>query len=295
MGNQMIKMEPSEDEEPANVHSDDEVHTRGTIVLAQRSPKRLPYILENNVKVFEQQQQVENDLFMGFINGHIKRHRRLYYLVFFVDGHVQYISDTKIRLNHDQVAWNGIHQEAKHFFKYLVEADHAVHHFEEADAIKIELNGEWKWATVEVVYKSLIKVEFLANGRFEWLFMGSPRIQKVWRMIHNDRRFNALVPISTISHVSTISIDQTTDELPQHVQVRKLIQPRDFGWERLLANGEVRYIFSGQFFKNYCQIRNHLMMTRSPLSIDCFTFDVGFNSYRAYDSIRDGNRVLVEV
>lgn len=81
--------------------------------------------------------------------------------------------------------------------------------------------------------------------------------------------------------------------------VAKLFRPQKSGWERYSINlGKelhVVYAFCGQRFYDYNEIHRYLMKTESPLSIDCFTFDTKFNSSRSFDSLQNGNTVLIQV
>lgn len=80
--------------------------------------------------------------------------------------------------------------------------------------------------------------------------------------------------------------------------VRKFAQPKMFGWSRIFVQKEnefvVRYDLSGHRFKNMKKIQQHLLETKSPLSIDCFSFDEEFESERVFKSFQN-ERILQKV
>lgn len=65
------------------------------------------------------------------------------------------------------------------------------------DKIKVELNRDIRLVEVKEINGFLAKIHFTEENRFEWIFLGSPRIYKVHRHYISSRAFDKLIKFKT--------------------------------------------------------------------------------------------------
>lgn len=289
-------------------------------IIAQRDPQKLPYTMKFDEKKFLYE-NMEFGFYAGIATESIFEHNQWLYLVFFDDGHVQYIPSDKIRHVYGGFNWAGIHENATEFYDYYfrVSADETLdldwHKTEHK--LKVELNGNWESAEIEEVSGSLFKVRFLDTNRFEWLYNRSPRIDKIWRTIHKDKNLQKLCPTTT-NVTSVIDHDDkkiNNEQLPKKgtkyfshqcnntclaetgiFDLNALLRPLETGWQRIRFDANIVYFSPcGILLSNHLDINDYLRKTKSKLGIDCFTFDENIDCRRLYNSFENGMQILVEV
>lgn len=194
----------------------------GTRVIAQRNANILPYVRHTNDS-FSTFLCVQEDgkFYAGIAVEPINLENRLHYLVFFDDGHVQYVPTVKIRNVIGDFTWNGIHDNLAKFFRYYTklregginsEVSLNFGRLKEGHIIKVELDGQWKDAKVITIFNRIIKIKFEGLNRFEWLFCESPRLEYIWRLIISNRLMNdCLSSVFVTNGNSILHLDDDDD------------------------------------------------------------------------------------
>lgn len=169
-----------------------------TRVIARRKSRYLPVAQRDSSGLKSLFKNDENAFYAGIIGygSHIKD-KCWYYLVFFDDGHVQYVSSRKIRQVFGNYGSKYVHPNAQRFYDYyffgwkhnrIVEMNFEVDKF-----VRVYLNGKFQSAQVlkrDPVRSSLALLHFLAENTIEWLYVGSPRIERIWTTILKDEKLN---------------------------------------------------------------------------------------------------------
>lgn len=65
------------------------------------------------------------------------------------------------------------------------------------DKVKVELNRDIIQGEVKEINGFLAKIHFIEKNRFEWIFLGSPRIYKVYRHYISIGAFDKLIKFKT--------------------------------------------------------------------------------------------------
>lgn len=148
---------------------------RGTRVIAALESR-------DNVKYF----------YAGVIGETIALSNAFHYLIFFDNGHVNYVPPKRVREMMENDRWLHVHENARIFMNYyfgFLTNDTAKNRAgcprveETLDArFQVERDGKWKYGKiVETQYGSLIKIEYEGTKRTEWFYRGSPRLGPIWR------------------------------------------------------------------------------------------------------------------
>lgn len=318
-----------------------EIITRGVRVIAQRDPKKLPYrfksSLERDIFLFCNS---DNGFYAGFTGKQHTIDDVLHSMVFFDDGHVQYVPMQNIRnLLFDNKCAQA-NENVKRFYEYYMNVTAtgvATTKFQiqipaPSDYLRIDSQCYWEEVQVQAVEGDLMKVFFMDTNRYEWLWIGSPRIKRVWKNIMKDKRLNKNTPMVADSHVIDLNdaddlqdrplqladltdFDARTyiDALPvlkkiphrcskkcvpyeQYLDLSKqqaFARPMLTGWKRIAQKHNVAYRTPcGLTFDRYANIRKFLRETGSNLTFECFTFNVKVDCLKVFES---NERVLIEV
>lgn len=195
-----------------------ELVSRGVRVIAQRDPKKLPTSHESSAS-----QDIflinKSGFYLGFTGEQCTINGVLHSMIFFDDGHVQYIPMNKIRgtLRNDMCAHANanVHQ----FYDYymaVMDIGEMVKTFQIQkpavdDFIRIDLQCYWEKARVLAVDDELIKVFFTRSERTEWIWIGSPRLNRVWNALvwHGKMHQNT---VSTECDYKTIDSSDSHDD-----------------------------------------------------------------------------------
>lgn len=119
-----------------------------------------------------------------------------HYLVFFDDGHVQYCSNNNIRVVFGNYGKQYVHENAQKFFDYYF---YRVKNKQMMEVVGVPehnfsvfLNNRFELAKVVECDRdrrpALMLLHFMRSNQAEWLYTGSPRIEKIWKLIHKDKQ-----------------------------------------------------------------------------------------------------------
>lgn len=150
----------------------------------------------------------------------MEREGRFYYLVFFDDGMVQYVSNENIRVVFGNYGKRYVHKNAQKFYDYYFYRVKTRRMMEIAcvveDSFMVFLNNRLELAKVLEYNKDerrgLMLLHFLKSNQAEWLYIGSPRIEKIWKYIHKDKQMQQYHQTNeTLIEVSSDSEDEQCD------------------------------------------------------------------------------------
>lgn len=309
-----------------------------TRVIARRKQKYFPQRIYYDDSKCEQVSPLYKNDDTAFYAGIISYKRiviknRYHYLVFFDDGHVQYVASKNIRVVFGDYGLKYVHENAQTFYDYyfngrneccLPEVEIAI-----GKNLRVFLNNKCEMAQVNEFNhnkRGLFQLYFTKSNISEWLYMGSPRIRIIWEKIVKEKQLKRYHEANTtFVEVSSDSEEEDDDfqtppkkplpndaeELNQtvvrlrpellidnykprrkfdrhHTCGRKCVrdyetnrqiydfdslkQPLVAGWERK-AIGSCYYITPcGRSFNTIETVYSYLKITKSKLSIDCFTF-----------------------
>lgn len=146
------------------------------------------------------------------------------YLVFFDDGHVQYVSSNDIRVVFGNYGTKYVHSNAKRFYDYYFNAIRATKLGEirptKGDCqLRVFLNGEFESANV-VEYNEnkpgLVLLQYEKSRYAEWLYVGSPRLETVWMTINKNKILKRYHDANaTLIEVSSDSEEEEDYKSPQ--------------------------------------------------------------------------------
>lgn len=304
----------------------DQILPHGYRVIAQRDPSKLPYryktSLGHNITLYN---NTDNGFYPGFAGEHLVINNIIHTMVFFDDGHVQYIPNRDIRpvlLNNHclQAPAN-----ARNFYKYymtIMDDPRLFNHFkipvpDVEQYLRIDLHCYWEQVHVYETQGELVRVFFMETNRYEWIWIGSPRIRQVWKAIMRDKNVNRTAPIGAV-----IDLDESSEEiqlkteklesdileynegLPQvyshpgkctevcnpyekhhcMTKYQALARPYLAGWRRMVHKGTVLYRTPcGMSADDARVIRTILLNMKSNLSLDCFSLDPRMNCLELYE------------
>lgn len=197
-----------------------ELVDHGVRVIAQRDPMKMPYryksSLDQNIFLFNNSDAA---FYAGFTGDQHTINGLLHTMVFFDDGHVQYVPMQKMRtiFENDMCAFGN--ENANKFYHYymdLMDEPGKVPMFKittpaEEDFLRIDSKCFWEEVQVIAVEGELVQVFFMETNRYEWLWFGSPRIKKVWKAIMKDKHLNKKLPKSKFSNA--IDLDNSDDDV----------------------------------------------------------------------------------
>lgn len=89
------------------------------------------------------------------------------------------------------------HQNAREYFGFYATKEQLEINPTEQRTIKVELDGAIKDAKVLKVDRILAKIHFPDANRFEWIYLGSPRISVVYRNLIINKSLDQLIEFRT--------------------------------------------------------------------------------------------------
>lgn len=159
-----------------------------TRVIARRKHMFFPRFHDDReVAQFIYKNYDESEFLAGVISDECIHVNGLEYLVFFDDGHAQYVAAEDIRVVNGDPGIEHVTANIRDFYEYYFgvhrtgrrKADCKIN-----DILRVFLNGEFRNAIVRKFYgSSLIMVQFLVGNTIEWIYEGSPRIDKVYKSV----------------------------------------------------------------------------------------------------------------
>lgn len=189
-------------------------------IIARRNGELLPYTksLSSNEKYYLYSND-KNAFYAGIIGySRYQQNNNWHYLVFFDDGHVQYVAQCNIRAVFHLPQLKHVHPNAKKFCEYYFNGpeNEKVPEIvaQTGDTVSIHVNGSFESAIVLNTFvpvgckeAQLFKVHCQKWNRFEWIYTGSPRLEKVWTYmtkakglwIFNPEADSSLVELSSDS------------------------------------------------------------------------------------------------
>lgn len=252
-----------------------------TRIIARRKSKFLPVVTVPHLSTDEKDSEkakfigkhiYDNDdtaFYPGITgcNTHTcRKNGRWYNLVFFDDGHVQYVKNADIRIVFGTYGTKYVHPNAKQFFDYYFIGLRNTNQVEMDCAVGKNYLVSWDSAfeIAEVIQydrerPALALLFFSQRKILEWLYVGSPRFQKVWTEILKDKKYQDAN--ATMIEVSSDSEEENDDyvspvKLPLSSTAKNLIQkevclfprtlidnykePRDLGARHTCSNNCVR-------------------------------------------------------
>lgn len=184
-------------------------------VIAKRQVNKLPFTIGPDGT----EQPCNYDL-NGFYSGVIsdlklKHAKQRYYLVFFDDGLTQYIPEHDIRRVYGNYGYTYVHANAHKFCNYYFDCMRRQSLPEITpimnQQIKVYLKDCWCMAKVKAIdpiQPNLVKFYFEAENYGEWLYIGSPRISRIWKHIYKAESRVLYDPNETCVVVSSDSEDE---------------------------------------------------------------------------------------
>ncbi|XP_055306322.1 histone-lysine N-methyltransferase eggless-like [Sitodiplosis mosellana] len=193
----------------------------GARVVAFRRSVDLPYIVNagtcQTIPLYDRQERHPYPGMLAAISEN-----EFHHMIFFDDGHVQKVKNEDIRLVYDFECLEHAHSNAKAYFKFYqsLEKHHEI--LPTIDQlVSIELNGDWVSAVTTEIDLPLAKFCFKQDeqpDRYEWLYLGSPRIEQVWRKLIESKVLDKLF---NFTHVET---DSSADD-EDCIMIERCSQP----------------------------------------------------------------------
>lgn len=167
----------------------------GLRIIARRKQKDFPigfsehgpaYLYHNDDSAF----------YAGILScEYMVRNENYYYMVFFDDGHVQYVASNSIRVVFGNYGKKYVHENARKFYDYYFHRVQSKRLMEivckKDNSLKVYLNGRFEIAKVyehnKEKRRGLVLLQYLKSNQAEWLYIGSPRIESVWKLIQKDK------------------------------------------------------------------------------------------------------------
>lgn len=195
-------------------------------VIARRKSSRMPYTTtqSSDIKHFIHTNE-KHAFYAGIIGCHsLHRDNQPIFLVFFDDGHVQYVSQRNIRLVFGSPGYKHVHPNAKKFCEYYFDGP-------EKDLVPeikgipgqnivVYLNGHFENACIKNIRPKgsdapkLVHLYFEKWNRYEWIYTGSPRIEKNYRFTTKKKSLWQFHPGADETTCELSSGSEDEDEQP---------------------------------------------------------------------------------
>lgn len=197
-----------------------------TRVIARRKTDGLPLIYSRFKNEYVQIYANDEEAFYpGIISDYKFMENNIWnYLVFFDDGHVQYVSSNNIRVVFGNYGTKYVHKNAKRFYNYYFNAIRTTKLSEIRPTkfdcqLRVFLNGEFELAEV-VEYDEnkpgLVLLQYEKSRYAEWLYVGSPRLETVWMTINKNKKLERYHDANaTLIEVSSDSEEEEDYKSPQ--------------------------------------------------------------------------------
>lgn len=197
-------------------------------VIARRKTEMLPYITSQSLGEKDRTYLYKSDdnaFYAGIIGCSSYEYKgSSFYLVFFDDGHVQYVTQTDIRAVLSWPEFKYVHPNAKKFCAYYFDGPNAGRVPEIiakiGDYVDVHVNGGFESAcivgtTIPIGSKTpqLFKIYFEKWNRYEWIYTGSPRLRKIWLHMAKTKCLWPFNPDAESSMIELSSGSEDEEEL----------------------------------------------------------------------------------
>lgn len=199
-------------------------------VIARRKQKHMPVVYSGQGSEYLYNND-DSAFYAGILSCECLQHNGKYhYLVFFDDGHVQYVASHNIRVVLGNYGKRYVHENAQKFYDYYFYRVKTKQLMEIGantldKNILVFLNGHPEWAKVmeynPEMRRGLMLLLFLKSHKAEWMYIGSPRIERVWKLIHKDKQMQqyhqaneTLIEVSSDSEVDDECELQSPEKKP---------------------------------------------------------------------------------
>lgn len=197
-----------------------------TRIIAQRKTVLMPMIYSKFDDQFVPSHANDEQAFYpGIISSHkyLPENKIWQYLVFFDDGHVQYVSNKNIRVVFGDFGTKYVHSNAQRFYDYYfngVQKAQLIEIVMKVDTmIRVFLNGEFETARVvkyDAQKSGLALLQYQKTAYAEWLYTGSPRFKIVWTSINKNKKLEQYHDANaTMIEVSSDSEDEEDYDSPK--------------------------------------------------------------------------------
>lgn len=160
-----------------------------TRIIARKQHRFLPFYLKGADLSFPVQQFDETIFFAGIISNVFGRSidGHLEYLVFFDDGHAQYVPQTDIRVVNGNHGIKFVSDSIRSFYNYYFSVERECRprvYFPVNSIIRVSLNGRFQDAVVgRFIGHHMIMIVFINEKRIEFIHTESPRIEVISKSI----------------------------------------------------------------------------------------------------------------
>lgn len=204
---------------------------------------------------------------------------------------------------HKIICFSPAHWNARPYFNFFVnDPAKGFNRLNIGQSIKVELNGVYENAVVQKVDAYVAQIHFINAKRFEWIYLGSPRISEMYRKLVKKSKLDNLIrfkrympfqsarddillidttrsdPVATPQLASDVRPPKNAAENSSAQQVALKIQSTD-AFQRPMLMGWSRKGKDNIFYKtpdgSRClhtlkEIDEYLARSNSELRIDCF-------------------------
>ncbi|XP_031638664.1 histone-lysine N-methyltransferase met-2-like [Contarinia nasturtii] len=167
----------------------------GTRIIARRRSDILPYLIDESGQKILTLYSTDTQYYPAIVASFYDQR----FMVFFDDGVVQLTKLKYIRRVLGNTRFDHAHWNAKSYFEWFLKQPHRleVKDPEIGMDLKVELNGSNENAKVLKVEHSLAHIYFEKQNRYEWIYLGSPRITRVYRELIKQKKLDDLIDFKT--------------------------------------------------------------------------------------------------
>lgn len=148
-----------------------------------------------------------------------------HYLVFFDDGHAQYVAQDDIRTVYGLPEFKYVHPNAKKFFEYYFNGPEKEKVPElmahPGETVSVHVNGSFEPAIILNTFiplgcekPQLFHVCCQKWNRYEWIYTGSPRLKKIWKYMTKAKGLWIYNPEADTSLTELSSGSEDDEEYP---------------------------------------------------------------------------------
>lgn len=193
----------------------DDLKKIGTRIIARRRAEEMPYRIDDSEQKIQLFASNDSEYYPGIIAGGVENR----YMIFFDDGIVQLIKRKQIRRvlgddrhNHGMYILQSLnlcfylmlndslaHWNAKEYFEfYLISRNRIEVCPEIGQKCSIEMNGNRNAkAVIQKIDTLMALVYFEEVKRYEWIYLGSPRIFQVFRELIKTKALDKMIQYKT--------------------------------------------------------------------------------------------------